>query len=199
MFTNRSFLIKEVYHLLKVKKENEFIHIKGSRFMYVWMFLATVGFLIVCSALIINGLKFDSKYSLFYLAGGLVFTPFYLYLTLWSLPGLIPGKTLLRIVQGENGSIVSKKGTVSITNIRNIDLVRNPLNLINDIVIETFENKKVKIRTFNILDELDYQVMVDQYIYPYMTENTKKVWDRKVNLDLLLKEVRYERQEQKIN
>jgi hypothetical protein len=77
--------------------------------------------------------------------------------------------------------------------------VRNPLNLINDIVIETFDDKKIKIRTYNILDDLAYQVMVDQYIYPYMTENARKVWDRKVDLDRLLKIAKYERQEQKID
>jgi hypothetical protein len=163
--------------------------------MYGWMFLATVGFLIACFFLIIHGLKFDSKYSLFYLGGGLIFTPIYLYLTLWSLPGFIPGKILLTIVPGENGTVKSNKGTVYSKNIRNIDLVRNPLNLINDIVIETFDNKKMKIRTYNLLDDLDYEVIVDKYIYPYMTENARKVWDRKVNLDLLLKELKYERQE----
>jgi hypothetical protein len=161
--------------------------------MYGWMFLATVGFLIACFFLIIHGLKFDSKYSLFYLGGGLIFTPIYLYLTLWSLPGFIPGKILLTIVPGENGTVKSNKGTVYIKNIRNVDLVRNPLNLINDIVIETFDNKKMKIRTYNLLDDLDYEVIVDKYMYPYMTENARKVWDRKVNLDLLLKEVKYER------
>ncbi|QNF27336.1 MULTISPECIES: DUF5381 family protein [Metabacillus] len=185
--------------MVNVKKENEVVHIKGSKFMYWWMFLATLGFLIACIFLIIHGLKFNSKYSLFYLGGGIILTPFYLYLTLWSLPGFIPGKVLLTIVQGGNGKIKSKKGTVFIKNIRNIDLVRNPLNLINDVVVETFDDKKIKIRTYNILDDLGYQMMVDQYIYPYMTENARKVWDRKVDLDKLLKIAKYERQEQKID
>ncbi len=167
--------------------------------MYVWMFFATVGFLIACTFLIIHGLKFDSKYSLFYLGGGLVLTPIYFYLTLWSLPGFIPGKILLTIVPSENGTVKSNKGTVYIKNIRNIDLVRNPFNLINDIVIETFDNKKMKIRTYNLLDDLDYEVIVDKYMYPYMTENARKVWDRKVNLDLLFKELKYERQEHKVD
>ncbi|MFJ8069078.1 DUF5381 family protein [Peribacillus sp. NPDC096447] len=185
--------------MVNVKKENNAIQIKGSKFMYGWMFLATAGFLIACFFLIIYGLKFESKYSLFYLGGGLIFTPFYLYLTLWSLPGFIPGKVLLTIVQGENGTIKSKKGTVYIKNIRNIDLVRNPLNLINDIVIDTLDNKTIKIRTYNLLDDLDYQVVVDQYLYPYITENAKKVWDRKVDLDKLQRVAKYERQEQKID
>ncbi|TXC82218.1 hypothetical protein FS935_21215 [Metabacillus litoralis] len=181
--------------MLNVKKIDETIKIKGSKFMYGWMILFYLGGLLGCLFLIVEGFSFESNYSLIYLSGGIMFFPIFLYLTSWSLPAFIPGKILLTIVQGKNGTINSKKGTVFISNIRNIDLVRNPLNLINDIIIETFDSKKIKIRTYNLIDELDYQVMVDQYIFPYMTENTKEVWDRKVNLDLLLKEVRYERQE----
>ncbi|MBM7606311.1 hypothetical protein JOC75_004359 [Metabacillus crassostreae] len=182
----------------KNKIEKEVINIKGSKFMYVWMLLATLGFLIGCCILIINGLKFDSSYSLLYLGGGIIFTPFYLYITLWSLPGFIPGKILLTIIRGENGSIKSKKGKVNIKNIRNIDLVRNPFNLINDIVIETFDNRFIKIRTYNLINDLAYQMMVDQYIYPYMTENSRKVWDRKVDLVRLKEVARYERAEQNL-
>ena len=45
----------------------------------------------------------------------------------------------------------------------------------------------------------NYQVVVDQYLYPYITENAKKVWDRKVDLDKLQRVAKYERQEQKID
>lgn len=134
--------------------------------MYIWVFLATVVFLVACTFLIVQGLKFDSKYSLFYIGGGIIVTPFYLYRTLWHLPGLIPGKILLSIIPGENGVIKTKNVTVPIIHIRNIDLVRNPLNLINDIVIETFHNKKIKIRTYNLIGVERYQIIVDQYIYP---------------------------------
>lgn len=180
-------------------QDKDHITIKGSNIMYVLVSLATVGFLIACIFLIVHGLKFDSKYSLFYLGGGIIFTPFYLYITLWNLPGLIPGKILLSIIPGENGVIKSKKGIVPIKDIRNIDLVRNPLNLINDIVIETFNDQKMKIRTYNLIGDFRYQIIVDQYIYPYMTENAKKVWDRKVDLEHLRKEARYERKEPKID
>ncbi|USK52406.1 YfjD family protein [Bacillus sp. CMF12] len=182
-----------------IQKKGDKVIIKGSKFMYVWMFLATVGFLLACIFLIIHGLKFNSKYSFLYLGGGIVLTPFYLHLTLWSLPGLIPGKVLFKIISREKGTIISKKGTVSISDIRNINLVRNPINLINDIVIETFHDKKIKIRTYNLLGDLDYEMIVDQYIYPYMTQNAKKVWDRKVDLERLRKDARYERREPKID
>ncbi|WP_226620356.1 YfjD family protein [Cytobacillus firmus] len=182
-----------------IQNKGDTVIIKGSKFMYVWMFLATVGFLLACIFLIIHGLKFNSKYSFLYLGGGIVFTPFYLHLTFWSLPGLMPGKVLFKIVPGEKGTVNAKKKTISIGNIRNINLVRNPFNLINDIVIETFNDKKIKIRTYNLLGDLDYEMIVDKYIYPYMTENARKVWDRKVNLEMLRQELKYERKEQKID
>ncbi len=109
--------------MLNVKSENGSLHIKGSKFMYVWMALATVGFLIGCIILIINGLKFESSYSLLYLGGGLIFTPFYIYITLWSLPGFLTGRILLTIIPGERGSIASKKGKLFFDHIQNIQLI----------------------------------------------------------------------------
>ncbi|WP_302052980.1 hypothetical protein [Cytobacillus oceanisediminis] len=37
-----------------IQKKGETVIIKGSKFMYVWMFLATVGFLLACIFLIIH-------------------------------------------------------------------------------------------------------------------------------------------------
>ncbi|MEK3856532.1 DUF5381 family protein [Cytobacillus sp. FSL H8-0458] len=181
-----------------IQNKGDTVIIKGSKFMYVWIFLATVGFLLACIFLIIHGLKFNSKYSFLYLGGGIVFTPFYLHLTIWSLPGFMPGKVLFKIVPGEKGTVNAKKNTVPISNIRNINLVRNPLNLINDIVIETLDGQKIKIRTYNLLDDGDFQVIVDQYIFPYMNDNARKVWDRKIDLDKLREEDNYVRQEHRI-
>ncbi|TXC82216.1 hypothetical protein FS935_21205 [Metabacillus litoralis] len=183
---------------IRRKKIDESIKIKGSKFMYGWMATFVLGGLLGCLFLIVEGFSYESNYSLIYLSGGIIFFPIFLYLTLWSLPGFIPGKILLTIDQGENGTIKSKKGTVYFKNIRNIDLVRNPFNLINDVTIETFDNKVIKIRTYNLIDDLAYQMMVDKYIYPYMTDDSKKVWDRKVDLVKLKEIAKYERVEQKI-
>ncbi|APH06907.1 hypothetical protein A9C19_01375 [Bacillus weihaiensis] len=179
-----------------MKKTGETLNIKGSKFMYAWMTLVIFGGVFSSLFLIKQGLLFESNYSLIYLGGGVVFLPIMLYLTLWILPGFMPGKVLLSIVPKENGVVKYKNKMFLIKDIRNIDLIRNPLNLINDIVIESFDGKKLKIRTYNLIDELDYEVMVDKYIYPYMTDNAKKVWDRKVNLELLHEEVKYVREDQ---
>ncbi|URT73263.1 DUF5381 family protein [Cytobacillus firmus] len=181
-----------------IQNKGDTVIIKGSKFMYVWVFLATVGFLLACIFLIIHGLKFNSKYSFLYLGGGIVLTPFYLYLTIWSMPGLMPGKVLLKIVPGDKGTVIAPKSPVLIKNIRNIDLIRNPLNLINDIVIETLDDQKIKIRTYNLLDDGDFQVIADQYIFPYMNDNARKVWDRKIDLDKLREKDNYVRQDHRI-
>ncbi|WP_273124236.1 DUF5381 family protein [Bacillus weihaiensis] len=179
---------------MNVKSGNGSLHIKGSKFMYAWMAVFTFGGIFASLFIISEGFSFESKYSLFYIAGGISILPIFIYLTVWALPGFKPGKVLLTIIPRENGVVKSKNRTVLIKDIRNIDLVRNPLNLINDIVMESFDGKKFKIRTYNLIDELDYEVMVDKYIYPYMTDNAKEVWDRKVNLEVLLEEVKYERE-----
>ncbi|WP_273124240.1 DUF5381 family protein [Bacillus weihaiensis] len=180
--------------MLNIKKNGEFLHIKGSRFMYAWMTVFVFGSLSACIFLIGEGFSFGSNYSLIYLSTGIIFLPYMSYLAIWFLPGFNPGKIILTIIPKEKGLVKSKNKTVLIKEIRTIDLIRNPLNLINDIVIESFDGKKFKIRTYNLIDELDYEVMVDKYIYPYMTDNARKVWDRKVNLELLHDEVKYERE-----
>ncbi|MEM5017392.1 DUF5381 family protein [Metabacillus indicus] len=179
--------------MLNLTTNQNIVHIKGSKFMYVWMLLATFGGLAACVFLIANGLKFDSKYSLFYLGGGILLSPVFLYLTLWSLPGFVPGKVLLSLTEGPNGSVKSKNKNIPFTSIKNIRFVRNPLNLINDIVIETYDGKITKIRTYNQLDDTDFAVLVDQYIYPHMNQDAKTVWDRHVNLDQLFEDAKYER------
>ncbi|USK34274.1 YfjD family protein [Bacillus sp. F19] len=179
--------------MLNLQKENNSIKMKGSKFMYVWMLLATFGGLAACIFLIVNGFKFDSKYSFFYLGGGFLLFPIFLYLTLWSLPGFVPGKTLLVVIEGANGSIIAKKDTIPFTSIKSIRFVRNPLNLINDIVIETFQGEVRKIRTYNLIDDTDFAILIDQYVYPNMSEDAKAVWDRHVNLSELFEHAKYER------
>nr|WP_273124234.1 DUF5381 family protein [Bacillus weihaiensis] len=88
--------------------------------------------------------------------------------------------------------MIYKNRNVLIKDIRIIDLVRNPLNLINDIVLESFEGDKLKIRTYNLLD-IDYDIVVDTYIYPYLIEDAQEVWNRKVNLEKLQRIAKYER------
>ncbi|USK29046.1 YfjD family protein [Bacillus sp. CMF21] len=179
--------------MLNLKKENQLIKVKGSKFMYGWMLLATFGALAASVFLILNGFKFESKYSLIYISGGFVFLPVFLYLTLWSLPGFIPGKILFILKEGVNGSVITKKRKILFNEILNLAFVRNPVNLINDIIIESIDGKITKICTYNLIDDTDFAVLVDKYVYPNMREDAKAVWDRQVNLSELYQHAKYER------
>ncbi|MDX8289283.1 DUF5381 family protein [Metabacillus indicus] len=173
--------------------EKDPIKIRGNSVMYIWMFLFIFGGLISCVVLIQNGLKFESDYALIYLGGGLIFFPFFLYEAIWALPSLVPGKVLFTIIPGNKGKIVSKKREVQFNNIKNIDYKRNPINLFNEIHVETFDHKKIKFITYNLLHEVNFYDIVDEHVYPHMEENAKVVWNRKITNDQLLKSMEYER------
>lgn len=183
--------------MAKIQEKNNTIIIKTSIFTYVWLLLFYFGGLGGSLLLITEGFSFESKYSFKYIFGGIMFLPIFAYLTIWIIPALNPAKVLLKIIPGER--VISKRATVPLKNIRDISLVRNPFNLINNIVIETFSDEKIKICTYNMIDDYSYEIIVDQYIYPHMTENARKVWDRKINLERLKEVTRYERKEQNID
>ncbi|MGG4489572.1 DUF5381 family protein [Metabacillus idriensis] len=173
--------------------DNSIIKVRGPLLMYIWMGLFVFGGLAACYILITYGLKFESDYSLIYLGGGLILSPFFIYEALWALPGFVPGKVLFKIHQGENGSIVSNKKAVQFKNIRNIDLKRNPLNLFNEVYVKTYDNRTVKFKTYNLLHEVNFYDVVDEHIFPHMTEEAKIVWNRKITDDQFLKSMNYER------
>ncbi|MGM0923959.1 MAG: DUF5381 family protein [Bacillota bacterium] len=179
--------------MLNLNESGNTVSIKGSKFYYAILAAFILGGLFGTGYLIFEGLKFSSAFSILWVVGGFIFFPIFLYLFLWFIPGLIPGRILISLVQGESGYLKTKKGNVLFTAIKQIELKRNTLNLINSIVIETFEQKVYKIPTYDLIDEVDYAVIVDKYMYPHMTAESKMVWDRKVNLDKLFKEVKYER------
>ncbi|WP_243290988.1 DUF5381 family protein [Bacillus sp. FJAT-47783] len=183
--------------MANIKTEGEIIKVKGSKFMYCWVATGTWGGIVSCLILLFNGLKFESNYSLFYIGGGIGFLPFCVYLTFWHLPGFKPGKVLFTIVPGEEGKIVTKKHTVPIKQIREIDLVRNPFNLMLEIVIKTYHNKVIKIKTYNLLQEVDYFDVVDEFVYPFMREEVKNKWDKIIDGSQFLKNINYTRKQQK--
>ncbi|KAB7671841.1 DUF5381 family protein [Bacillus sp. B1-b2] len=179
---------------LKIK--NDIISAKGSKFYYLLVLVFFIfGGLIGCLFLLKEGFAFESNYSLFYIFGGIVFTPIFLYLFLWYLPGYKPGKTLFQI---DKGTIITPKKTIPAREIKDIYIIRNGFNLMEEIIIETYSGKRSKISTYNIIDDIDIQILVDQYIYPYLTDEAKETWDKNVNLDNLFTTGRYKREEHQI-
>ncbi len=104
---------------------------------------------------------------------------------------------LFTIVPGEEGKIVTKKHTVPIKQIREIDFIRNPFNLMMEIVVTTYHNKEIKIKTYNLLHEVNFYNTVDLHIFPYMNDEAKKVWDKQITENQFLKDMEYKRKQQK--
>ncbi|USK34276.1 YfjD family protein [Bacillus sp. F19] len=147
------------------------------------------------AAFILGGL-FGSSYAIsegFGFVGGFLFFPIFLYLFFWFLPGLIPGKVLISLLQGEGGYLRTKKGDIAFQHIKQINLARNPVNLVNRIVIKTFDEIVYEIPAYDLIDETDFAVIVDKYIFSHMCSETQLAWNRNVNLDKLFREVNYER------
>lgn len=143
--------------ILNTISKNSKLHIKGNKFYYG-----------VLTAFMLGGL-FGSSYAIlegFGLVGGFLFFPIFLYLFFCFQPGLIPGKVLISLVQVEDGYLSTKKGVIAFQSIKQINLVRNPVNLVNRIVIVTFDQKVHKIPTYDLIDETDFAVIVNKYIFP---------------------------------
>jgi len=152
-----------------------------------------VGGIIGMSWVLKEGLTFSSAFSLIWVAGGVVLLPTLVYLFIWFIPGLLPGKTIVSLVQGPNGYMKTKAGNVPFSEIKDAELRRNGFTLINSLVIITRDGEQYQIPTYNLIGENDVSIMIDQYVYPYMTSESKAAWDKNVNLDHLFEIAKYKR------
>ncbi|MGD6796121.1 DUF5381 family protein [Metabacillus indicus] len=169
------------------------VKIKPSTFMRAWSGLFTIGGTAVCLFLIFQGFQFSSAYSILYIGAGVIFLPIMSYLTVWGLPGFLPGKVLFSIYPGENGTIVSKKISIKLSDIQDIDLERNRFTLYNNVAVKTTNRKKYVIKTYNALNDFTFYERIDEFVYPYMNPEAKKTWDHKVSNHDLLKSLKFER------
>lgn len=53
------------------------------------------------------------------------------------------------------------------------------------------DGKQYCICTYDLIDELDINVMINQYVYPYMTPDARKVWNEQVNFEKLHELIKY--------
>ncbi|MFC7371959.1 DUF5381 family protein [Fictibacillus iocasae] len=173
------------------------VKVRGHWIMYVWNGLFIFGGLFSCYILITDGLKFDSVRSIQYLGGGIIFSPFFIYMTLWILPGYLPpGKVLFTVHTGENGRLTSKKNTVPFYKIKEIYLKRNPVNLFIEVYVLTNENKKMRFPTYNLLSELTFYDVIDEHVYPHMTHEAKGHWNHLISTNEVLIRNQYQRKSQ---
>ncbi|MEI2356589.1 DUF5381 family protein [Mesobacillus zeae] len=181
---------------LNLKKgSGNLVQVKGSKFSYTQMMVAIPVSFIGMLFVLREGIRFESNYSLYYLASSMVFIPILVYGMLWYFPAFIPGKVLVTIIPGENGQIKGGRKSVRIKDIKEMFFYRRSINLMNMIMIETIDGKKVRIPTYSLLSDAAFSIMVDQFIFPYMNEQAKIVWDRQIDLDILYKRTSYKRPE----
>ncbi|SFB99574.1 hypothetical protein SAMN05443252_101367 [Bacillus sp. OV322] len=182
--------------MLNIRQSGEKIDIKGSKVYYVILLIFYVGGIAGMSWVLKEGLTFSSAFSLMWIAGGVILLPILIYLFIWFIPGLLPGKTIVSLVKGPNGYIKTKAGNVPFSAIKDAELRRNGFTLINVLVITTHDRKQYRNSTYNLIGDNDVSIMIDKYVYPYMTPESKAAWDTKVNLNHLFEIARYKRDDQ---
>jgi hypothetical protein len=162
------------------------IHVKSKLFMRIWMFVATAGSGLVCLWMFLDGLKFESRYSLIYILVGFFGTTFGL-ITFLSIARIFTrkGRVVFSILPGENGKIISRKQSVYLKDIKNIELkqefkLNRPRTLFfEDLIIRTSNNKIIRIPTYNLLVDRDFQQNVENYALPFMAKEAQQDWKRR--------------------
>lgn len=135
--------------------------------------------------LFFQGIKFESSYSLFYIAGSLIGIPYGLITFLWSYRAYGKKGLLFSIKPGENGQIISRKVSVNIKDIREIKIIQEfkiykPRTMFfSDLTIRTNQNKIIRIPTYNILSFRDFRYHVEKYILPYTTPDAQQDWKKR--------------------
>ncbi|WP_367036313.1 DUF5381 family protein [Rossellomorea marisflavi] len=127
--------------------------------------------------------------------GAIRYPPLFLYLFFCFLPGLILGRTLVTLMKGMDGyfKTTTRKGLVPFRSIKHVKLLQNRLTLVERIVIKIFEGRTYKIPVYGIIQDYDFCLIIEQYVYPYMSPEGKNWWDGWVNLKWIKEVGNYER------
>ncbi|NPC94632.1 YfjD family protein [Bacillus sp. WMMC1349] len=157
------------------------IKVKSRIFLRIWGFLGSAGIGLAGLWLFVEALKFESKYSIFYLGGGLLGIVYGFITFLIFCPAFTKkGDVIFNIIEGKDGRLFSGKKVVELKNIKSIRMGRHRYSFkgifLMDILIETHENKVVRIPTYNILPEPEFYKAVELHILPYLTEATREDW-----------------------
>ena len=60
-------------------------------------------------------------------------------------------------------------------------------------MIKTFEGRAYKIPVYGIIQDYDFCLLIELYVYPYMSPEGKQWWDGWVNLKWMKEVGKYER------
>ena len=162
-------------------KNQEIIEVKSKMFLRIWAFVGSAGMGLACLWLFYMGITFQTKYYLLAIPAGFLFTLFCLYLFIIFFPAFTPRvNTIFRIKTGKNGEVFTDKVSVTFTDIKKIEMSRHKFSLKGifqeDILIQTVDQKTIRIPTWNIIPNPLFFEAVERYILPHLNEEAKSNW-----------------------
>ncbi|MGK9430005.1 YfjD family protein [Bacillus atrophaeus] len=162
-------------------KNSEIIEVRSRMFFRIWAFAASGGMGLACLWLFYMGITFQTKYYLIAIPAGLIFSLFCLYLFIILFPAFTKrGNVIFRLKTGETGEIFTDKHTVEFKDIKKIEMNRHKNSVkgifLEDIMIQTVENKMIQIPTWNIIPNPLFFEAVERYILPHMNNEAQTNW-----------------------
>ncbi|MBP3041826.1 YfjD family protein [Bacillaceae bacterium Marseille-Q3522] len=169
---------------MESKNNNQIIQVKAKMLDRIWLFAATGGIFIACAWLFSEGIRFESKYSFFYIFGGLLGIFFGLITIPMAFPAFTrKGKIVLTVTKGEKAKVSSIKKSVYIKDIKDLDMRFHRRSFggifFEDILIRTKQNKLVKLRHYNMIGNPQFKELVETHMFPYMTDEAKQNWQKR--------------------
>ncbi|AZB44515.1 hypothetical protein CEF21_20705 [Bacillus sp. FJAT-42376] len=135
--------------------------------------IVTILVILICIWFTYDSLFSGSNYRLLGFLGGGAGTFFGFYFLIHSAPVFFrKDKTLFEIVPGPDGRIQSKDNYVEMKDIKDVRIQHKGVSLRSwlyyDLVIFTKQNKKIRIKTYNVLHEQDFMPYKRDYITPFI-------------------------------
>ncbi|MPQ23634.1 YfjD family protein [Bacillus paralicheniformis] len=166
---------------LTIRSERLPIEVKSKMFFRIWLLLGSFGLGAASLWVFYMGITFQTKFYLLAIPAGLLFSFFFFLLFFIAFPAFTSkGSVIFRIIEGEDGRLLSGKNSILIKDIKSLKMARHRYSpkgiFFMDILIETRENGMVRIPTYNILPEPEFYKAVELYILPYMTEEARAGW-----------------------
>lgn len=155
--------------------QHNIIEVKANSRMARIGLIVTVFVILICLWFTYDSLISGLKYSLLGFLGGVAGTFFGFYFLIHSAPVFFnKDKTLFNIAPGPNGGIESKGKYVEMKDIKDIRILHKGATLRSwlyyDMVIFTKQNKRVRIKTYNVLHEQDFMTYKRDYIDPFINK-----------------------------
>ncbi|WP_156505893.1 DUF5381 family protein [Bacillus sp. SJS] len=135
--------------------------------------IVSIFVILFCAWLAFDAVTSGLTTSLLGFLGGLAGLFFGFYFLIRSSPVFFnKNKVLLKIITGPEGRVESDKKSIPLKEIKDVSIQYKGLTLRSwlyyDIVITDKQNNKIRIPTYNVLDEQEFKPYKESYILPYI-------------------------------